>query len=1534
MIDRRLLSCAFGLSVAAMAVAGPQNYAQRSTQINAGILLIESQRSAAYPNGTPLNGAPHVWGNLDQNFSARPASWTFVNPRASTSLNESLQLRWSTLTGSAPALNTRLSKRSAPYWEVSLANSSDNVLADFDILLLPISAGLQLNSIERERLRKFIDQGGVLWVDIQTMANFIDVANPTPMPFALWQSNADISANMGHPIFNSPTTVTFEDLFLMQAGGSRLVRPVNLANEGLSGISALLGWVPGESYRMQQLAGNGQGDFISVGQIGQGFLAVTTRGVSQILNRGITGGAISPNLGFYSTGPVSDAATVAASKLAINIVSLGSSFPGVNRGSRRTNASNVDLAAPLFQRWKGETATRLQPSIFKGRSICISNNALVVLDSDPSRDWDGDGNPDDGIADPPGSTYDILWQSAPMAGPVATPVCVEVPDATLNSTRPGFKCVDQILVADGAGNVQIFDLDSVGSAVPSLRTIAPPDAATPGSSGNPFAPTVHEGMAFMADLRSTGNSGRVWIIDLKNSARKTTADDWSIQGAPRLPEPAGSPVVGYIPIADNSGGVDRVVYVPTAPGTGITARPSGITSIWLGAKGEKPLGFDTNTPGVLRITTRASLQGLPIDVSSIKLTILDGEVPLSGTQMAAIFTNSVTQTTNGELQIGMPGALPINAGVRVDYTIDWGEVGPTVPAEIYIRGDLGLPDRTDGGKQVLGMGLSPSGNLFVVGGDGSNGGALFCLKEEGRGDFKLLYRWDLYDRMSFRINVGGGTQETIDQAPAIIDEDYLVQNFLNFLNQEVRNLTFRSGPTILGDTVYVLAHGTKTVFGFPSPVTTVLAFNANPSPVEIDVENLTAGFQIVQPDVARSTTPTTPDAFSSLPNSVYTFEPNVGGSTRGRIRFSTMMSAGRGRVRDSLTTSLPIIIRRGGQGDILVEPELSFEDGVRVPGFARGRFSPLKWYTCLNGFDGRGQPFAAGENLYMAGSSILPSLFSAQFPPIPRGIVYGMDSKIATNDPYMKPIASRPWVPQLNNVKPSSGPLGFSINPDFRWPQVNGVRSFDDLRVRYLQAAVDDPNSRCEGVVGGEGVLLTWTANRIYAFTRSDIYVADEGRVSRFDSAGNPIWATDSTAKAGLNLPTGTVGSDVPLSRPTKVYPGGDNTYWVVDTGNDRVVRADNAGRELRTIKDFKLDPKYRPGGLTDNEPLTLRLPRDILVFQTIETTKQQALTNPRPRELWVHYVIADAGNFRLLEMIDRYEIDPSNGRIVGVVQYVDPQGVQQRALGMLLWHSPSELTGKQYAYNSIGRTFIDDGVGNLRPILAFGFSNVEPGKTSFGLDSPQPQNDRSSGLGGIVVLDPARGATEVITKIRVPAIPANAFYVDSAGTFSSPARPQREQNIGGLSSVTLSVLPNGATGEVAVMFTDNTGVYEIVKSGQDWVVRWMLPNEAFRVMRRMPNNVPMADSNPQSFRASSARRLASGEVIITSSYVGRKLNGDPYFGEVVLVDGTLDTGNTNGLGYSLNKPNLGFNSLSVKFELPPTQGIRDIRVPVFADRR
>jgi hypothetical protein len=496
-----------------------------------------------------------------------------------------------------------------------------------------------------------------------------------------------------------------------------------------------------------------------------------------------------------------------------------------------------------------------------------------------------------------------------------------------------------------------------------------------------------------------------------------------------------------------------------------------------------------------------------------------------------------------------------------------------------------------------------------------------------------------------------------------------------------------------------------------------------------------------------------------------------------------------------------------------------------------------------------------------------------------------------------------------------------------------------------LQAAL--PDQRAISLAVGDGALAVTSDQSLYGFARSDFFVVDEARVSRFDTSGNPRWSATQTLNAGINQPVSGASSGVRLSRPTRMYPdpGGNSGFWIVDSGNDRVTLVDAAGRELRTIREFKIDPNYVPQGMGDSEAKTLRDPRDVYVFESRVTAANNPMTNPQPLELWRHVVIAEAGNNRVVELIDRYVIDNA-GRVLGTVSYLDPNLGTQQALGVLVWHTPEELSGKRFAYNSVAFTYVDDGMGGKRRVVALRFGNVEPGRATLGLDSNPQDLDVSSGYGGIVLYDGAN--SNVITSFAVPAIPANAYLAETAPgsglyDFLSAAKPaQPEHKVAGLNSVTLRYIDTVYGPRLSVMVAEATGVYELVQPDPvnqptQWVTNWMLPMEAYVGMRRPrsagPYNLAQIGDNPLRFQAKYARRLDSGEVLIVNGFLGKLWNGSAFTGEVALFDGRIG-GSGNAPGYDVTRPNIGFNSLSIIYELPPVQGIRGITRPVYAERQ
>lgn len=1587
-----ILFLATATLLTASAFAQPLPYAQSRTTIKAGTLLIESQRVGAL-GGVPANIAPHMWFNLDQDGIVKPAAWTFDNPLGQTVMTADANIRWGSTPGGAPfpVVGTKLVKSDASYWEIQLTNASDENLAQFDVLNLTVNGFLSLNTLEREKLRKFVDQGGVLWVDLVNDAALgIDLANGLPYGFDWLVSALPVEANLNHSIMRSPNPIRLSDLDAMSYLG--VLGPIVTTPIDISGlaIAPMAAWVTPDSRRLEPVAGNSAGRTISVAQLGEGYLVVTSRGVTATLNRGVSALAPpprtpQPNRSFFGLVPVFDDSFYAAAKFAVNVISLATNYNTTGASSRKSGGSAVSVSAPMLQRFSapfggGSFDPGRSAALFKGFAITTAGGRVTVFDSDPSRDIDHDGDPDDGVPDPLGIGTDVVWQSPVIAGRLSAPTVVEASDTTVFDATTGFLAFNQIWVTDQSSQVYVFNLDALGgTAVAPVATIAPAlgEAGIAIDPNAPFAPTIHESVVLITDARASDSNGRVWAIDLNSASRLSSTLDWSLRGIGQFPAAGASATVGYIPVQDNPGGLDRVVYVAHQPPTIGTPRPAGLQSFWLGARGEQPIRVTRVGPTTVRLTTRASQQGLPVlftgpsNSLGIKVTLLKPTAagqqvgdPFTLAELQTVFTGTVTNPgTRGEIDVqltGAPGPWDFDGtttpGVpgddvawRVDYTIDWGQAGALggPNAQAYVRGNLEFPDTVANSRRIIGnLALGPQGNLFVTTaatGATDIGGTLFNLKEVGRGDFRLLYRYDLYDAMSFSLNQGTTAADLINMPGAFVDQDELLTD-MGFLNAPIRNLKFVGGPAVRGDTVYCVAAGQKLI-GISTTV--VMAFEANPGPLEFDIAGTSTNFTLLQPDISRSINKVAPTTFSNLRSNAFTAQP-IPGTNRTRIVLNNAMTATRGRIGDSISSSLPVMIRRNGQTDTLVDPEAPAQTGYGAfPGNAGGKFDPLVWYAVLNGYQAVAAPVVTGDTMFIAGGSILPSLITggpgglfAQ-----NGLMYAMSARLSPNDPFLRANTVRLWQQQLTTVAKNSPAFGdFTSATAIKWPQFRGAQDFDDIRIRLLQAAL--PDTQAISLAVGDNALAVTSSSTLYGFARSDFFVVDEGRVSRFDTSGNPLWSASQTLNAGSTQPVSGASTGIRLSRPTRMYPdpGGSDGFWIVDSGNDRVALVDPAGRELRSIRGFKLDPAYTPPGMSDAESRTLRDPRDIYVFESRRTAANNPMSNAQPLELWRHVVIAEAGNNRVVEVIDRYAID-TTGRVLGVVNYVDPNTGPEQALGVLVWHTPEELSGKRFSYNSLAFTYVDDGLGNRRRVVALGFGNVEPGRATVGLDSNPQDLDVSSGYGGIVLYD--GGSSLVITSFAVPAIPAGAFIEETAPgsgiyDFVSAAKvAQTEHKFAGLRSISLRYINTVFGPRLSVMVADSSGVYELIQPNlatpDAWAVNWMLPGEAYVGMRRPriagPFSLGQIGDNPVRFQPQYARRLDSGEVLIVNGFLGKLRDGRDFFGEVALFDGRTG-GSGNAPGFDVNRPNLGFNSLSIIYELPPVQGIRGITRPVYAERQ
>lgn len=992
--------------------------------------------------------------------------------------------------------------------------------------------------------------------------------------------------------------------------------------------------------------------------------------------------------------------------------------------------------------------------------------------------------------------------------------------------------------------------------------------------------------------------------------------------------------------------------------------------------------------GYLEVETRASTRALPIyttgaaDSLGVRITLLDASgSPMSANQMTSVFSGNVKESA-GRLQFEFASGvtdLPATVtGVRVDYTIDLGNTTPGMLQNVE-RGRVGLFNGPGDLRVIGSIAMSPRGTLYLVLGDGNRNGTLLGFREVGRGSFTCVSRYGLYERHN--ITLQGSSP--VDSGLMFEDNDG-INNFIpTFGTAGMSRVAFASGPSVANGLVYVLGSAERG----PIHHSVLLTFTAEPAAPTIRVGDVPDGTVFAQMDIMKSTNTDTglkitPDQQSIITTNGYTYD-----RLSGTVRFDNLMGpTTSGPMQNCLSLSQPIIVRKPGAADVLVYPD-SISNSV---------WSPLQWYMVFHGvtvpsrrlnpsagsvdfgsYIG-GTPFVSGSTVFLTGTSALPNILN--FGTLANvGIVYAINGAISPNDAFLVPNATKPWIKQAVQLKiPGDNGAPIAASTNVLWPQNYGIDSFETYKQRLNQTVLPG-SAAAVNISGGDGVVVVTGDQGIYTYSRADLLVCDEGRVARFDPSGNPIWSTTGGTTYG-SLDTATVGNAVKFVRPTRAYKVGYNDTLIVDTDGNRISRLNFSGAENRSISKFQLDLRLAPpSGFRSNEATTLSGPRDVVSWATYEKTPTSlSIADGNPsNEYWVHFMIADTGNKRLIELVDRYAYDPLTGRIGDPLTVTAPDPVSgnntvQTQLGMLVWHTPASVTGKNYDYVSISRAWVPNvpltvtptgrfvfiaGIGSALPVAAdLGASNLD----SAGKDAVTGLTTRenSAGNGGVIVFDPINGyKPTVITALNLGGIGQNVFFDETSGAFNSAARPakqiyssggtavDRRMTLSGVQSVTARTQQDPANPtrpSIGIMVADSQGAYEFNYTIDDTgnvytpTVNWYLPNEAYRFMRRDTVTDLPTGSNPLRFKATYAKRLDSGDVLIVNGYTGpRRLGlttGDlagerkQFTGEILEIEGSWSPAR-------FLARNLGFNSQSILFELPSIQGIRGLVQPVFATR-
>jgi hypothetical protein len=151
----------------------------------------------------------------------------------------------------------RLTKRQAAYWEISLSQASDQQLAEYDFLVVNPRFGVSLNTLERDRLRRFVDGGGVLLIDVWTefFGNTqIDPTNNFPLAFGLDNGvTGNQESYFTHPLLSFPAGLNARELaylnFAPSAAAASVLRPVET-----TAVPALQGSVFSDFANLQHIS--------------------------------------------------------------------------------------------------------------------------------------------------------------------------------------------------------------------------------------------------------------------------------------------------------------------------------------------------------------------------------------------------------------------------------------------------------------------------------------------------------------------------------------------------------------------------------------------------------------------------------------------------------------------------------------------------------------------------------------------------------------------------------------------------------------------------------------------------------------------------------------------------------------------------------------------------------------------------------------------------------------------------------------------------------------------------------------------------------------------------------------------------------------------------------------------------------------------------------------------------------------------------------------------------------------------------------
>lgn len=659
---------ALSLATPRVAQADASTYSSVKREFKVGVLLLDSTIDAdgdgtVTPAETargPENPDPYVFYIADSRIDLKPQNWDFVNPLAPAAVTGEIKARWDSRHGgggnSGYQVGQKIQKDMAAYWEVYLSQASVDELLQFDCLFITHHRTISLSPSEREKLRKVVDAGGIVWIE--------DCGNMRVnggSPFFLEQlqfsargaaTNAGPVVNVpSHPLLNNPFRLQFEEIANLGDKNYANYALVSYTTAAPAGVDVapnpetLINIV---GNRARPAAGGGFLPYIAAGNYGSGAVIITAGDSGCDIND-YTGG---PNVGSGGNsgafcGKNLNTAHTEDLKFLYNLVSWGGANNSDRRNSRRTASSLETIGSPLVRGFDFTSASAATNRISSKSSPLVVKNILFIsgigangvtvsaYDLNPYSDADGDGNYDDGIPDiSRGLPFDEIWrwEGGAAGGNVG-------PSAPVYATfTSGATTHQRLFVTLPNGSMQVFELapevnGGLGARFATTYPVAARNNAVynaGATKGVAPAPVYFEGKVFTVEAdgqvvcRRAFDGAELWHTF--DNVPTTTMT------------PTGSPTLGLVRQTSGKGGSganaggnnnanqsrtfaensnlstnDLMLYVPVEANTGSETQ-ARVMAYWLGTRNEVQSRFSlppAGANGMMDTRVRGNATGGP-----------------------------------------------------------------------------------------------------------------------------------------------------------------------------------------------------------------------------------------------------------------------------------------------------------------------------------------------------------------------------------------------------------------------------------------------------------------------------------------------------------------------------------------------------------------------------------------------------------------------------------------------------------------------------------------------------------------------------------------------------------------------------------------------------------------------------------------------------------------------------------------------------------------------------------------------------------